>query len=221
MDGVKRQPAGWALDSVITLSSKVPSIAPIRTYFPSMAFPSHNDAPYLPDGLCDVPQVRTPYSLLLTWAIFFSVFALLQWGWNEARGTVVERLVIHEITVKPAVMLVRFMTPEVNARPVATSIKAPGGGLNILNGCEGTEVMFLLIAAFAAVHMGWRHKLAGLVLGLGLVFVLNQARILTLFYAFRNDRSLFDLLHTSVLPALLVAAVALYFYVFLRRDCLA
>ena len=29
------------------------------------------------------------------------------------------------------------------------SIRAPGGGLNILNGCEGTEVMFLLMAACA------------------------------------------------------------------------
>jgi exosortase/archaeosortase family protein len=186
-----------------------------------MAFPTHNEVSYLPDGLCVVLQARTPYPLWLTLVIFFGVFAVLQWSWNEARGTVIERLVIHDITVKPAAMLVRFVTPEVNARPVAASIKAPGGGLNILNGCEGTEVMFLLVAAFAAVRMGWRHRLAGLVLGLSLVFVLNQARILALFYAFRNDRKLFDLLHTSVLPAVLVAAVALYFYAFLHRDRLA
>ena len=121
----------------------------------------------------------------------------------------------------PAAALVQVITPEANARPDAASIKAPGGGLNILNGCEGTEIMFLLIAAFAAVRLSGRRKLTGLALGLGLVFVLNQARILTLFYTFRNERSLFDILHTTILPAVLVVAVALYFYAVLHRDRLA
>lgn len=183
-----------------------------------MPFPLHNDVPYLPDGACDQAQARDPSPLWLTLAIFLGVFAILQWAWGEARDTWVERLVIHEATVKPATALVQILTPEANAKPVAASIKAPGGGLNILNGCEGTEVMFLLIAAFAAVRLGWRHKLIGLGLGLALVFVLNQARILALFYAFRNERSLFDLLHTTVLPAVLIAAVALYFYAVLHRS---
>ena len=176
---------------------------------------------YLPDGLCDTPQPQTPYPLWLTLVIFLGVFAVLQWAWGESRDTWIERLVIHEATVKPAAALVQLITPEANAKPVAASIKAPGGGLNILNGCEGTEVMFLLVAAFAAVRLGWRQKMIGLGLGLSLVFVLNQARILALFYAFRNERSLFDLLHTTVLPAVLIAAVALYFYAVLHRSRLA
>ncbi|MHB1186969.1 exosortase/archaeosortase family protein [Thiobacillus sp.] len=176
---------------------------------------------YLPDGLCDSEPPQAPYPLWLTLALFIGVFAVLQWAWGEARDTWVERLVIHEATVKPAAAMVQAMTPEANARPVAASIKAPGGGLNILNGCEGTEVMFLLIAAFAAVRMDWRQRLIGLALGLVLIFALNQARILALFYAFRNERSLFDLLHTTVLPAVLIAAVALYFYAVLHRSRLA
>lgn len=186
-----------------------------------MPLPLHNDVPYLPDGACDAAPQRSPYPLWLTLAIFLGMFGALQWVWGEARDTWVERLVIHEATVKPAAALVQFITPEVNAKPVAASIKAPGGGLNILNGCEGTEVMFLLVAAFAAVSLGWRRKLIGLALGLVLVFALNQARILALFYAFRNERSLFDILHTTILPAVLIAAVALYFYAVLHRSRLA
>lgn len=182
---------------------------------------THNDLSYLPDGLCDNEPPRSSYPLWLTLALFLGVFGVLQWAWSEARDTWIERLVIHEATVKPAAALIQLITPEANARPVAASIKAPGGGLNILNGCEGTEVMFLLVAAFAAVRLGWRRRLVGLALGLGLVFVLNQARILALFYAFRNERSLFDLLHTTVLPAVLIAAVALYFYAVLQRERLA
>ena len=186
-----------------------------------MPLVSHNDVPYLPDGACETESPRSPYSLWLTLTIFLGVFGILQWAWGEARDTWIERLVIHQATVKPAAALVQVITPEANARPVAARIKAPGGGLNIINGCEGTEVMFLLIAAFAAVNLGWRHRLTGLALGLVLVFALNQARILTLFYAFRNERSLFDVLHTTILPVVLIAAVALYFYAVLHRSRLA
>ena len=195
-------------------------MAPFRMFIPGHAFSisMHHDLTYLPDGFCDTPQPQTPYPLWLTLVIFVGVFAVLQWAWGEARDTWIERLVIHQATVKPAAGLVQWITPTAHAHPVGASINAPGGGLNILNGCEGTEVMFLLIAAFSAVRLGWRPRLLGLGLGLILIFVLNQARILALFYAYRNDRSLFDLLHTAVLPAVLIAAVALYFYVVLYRN---
>ena len=196
-------------------------MAPFSMPAPVMPLLTHNDVPYLPDGACETESPRSPYPLWLTLAIFLGVFGVLQWAWGEARDTWVERLVIHQATVKPAAALVQLITPEANAKPVAASIKAPGGGLNILNGCEGTEVMFLLAAAFAAVNLGWRHKLTGLAQGLVLVFALNQVRILALFYAFRNERSLFDILHTTVLPAVLITAVALYFYAVLHRSRLA
>lgn len=78
--------------------------------------------------------------------------------------------------------------------------------------------MFLLAAALAAVRLpGWQRTIA-LLLGVGLIFALNQARILTLFYTFRADRGLFDVLHTAVLPVLLVAATAAYFYAVLHYS---
>lgn len=170
---------------------------------------------YAIDALPPARQPRAPWVSLL---IFLAVFSLLQWSWTASRDTWVERLVVHDATVTPAAALVRLITPQIPAKAVAARIKAPGGGLNILNGCEGVEVMFLLVAAFAAVRMPWRQRTLAMASGLGLVFILNQARILTLFYAFRSDRALFDLLHTTVLPALLVAVAAGYFYATLHRS---
>ena len=189
--------------------------------FPAMPFPAHRDVPYIPDGLCDAPQARAPRPLGPALAIFFIAFAVLQGAWSEARGTIIERWVIDDVTVRPAAMLIRFLTPDAHATAAGARIKALGGGLNILDGCDGTEVMLLLVAAFAAVRLGWRKRSAGIALGVCFVFVANQMRILALFYAFRADRHLFDLLHTTILPALLVAAVSLYFYGFLHRDRLA
>ncbi len=158
------------------------------------------------------PQRVAGRSLWQTLLGFILAFLALQGAWTACRDTWVERLVIHQATVRPAVAAIRLLTPQVLARPVQAAIEAPGGGLRILNGCEGTEIMFLLAAAFVAVPLSPRRWIPGLALGLTGIFLLNQARILILFYAFRADRALFDTLHTLVLPLLLVALVALYFY---------
>jgi len=163
------------------------------------------------------PANRTPRPLWRIVLIFVLVFGIEQFGWNAAKGGVVEWAVIHVGTVLPATAAVTLITPGIEARAQGASIKAPGGGLNILNGCDGMEVMFLLVAAFLAIRMDLKARLVGLVLGIGLVFMANQVRILALFYAFRADRALFDVLHTTVLPVVLVSIVALYFYAFLHR----
>ena len=75
----------------------------------------------------------------------------------------------------------------------------------------------MLAAAFAAVVMPWRRRLAGFSLGILLVFCLNQVRLLALFYAFRSDPALFSLLHGTVAPIVLVIAVALYVLYWIGR----
>lgn len=47
--------------------------------------------------------------------------------------------------------------------------------------------------------------------------MVNQARILTLFYAFRSSPSLFDALHATVTPIAVVIPVCCYFYAWLAR----
>jgi exosortase/archaeosortase family protein len=95
------------------------------------------------------------------------------------------------------------------------SLRAPGGGLNILNGCEGMEALFLLSAAFAVVPLPWRQRLTGLVLGIAIVFVVNQVRILLLFYGYRESPAWFEALHTTITPIGVVLVISAYFYAWL------
>ncbi|MFX7938312.1 hypothetical protein ABTK47_19515, partial [Acinetobacter baumannii] len=87
-------------------------------------------------------------------------------------NTVIEHFIIHSVTTVTAVHLIHFFTPSIQAQALGSRIAAPGGGINILNGCEGTEVLFLLIAALLAYPFLWRSRLLGLVGGTLLVFVL-------------------------------------------------
>jgi exosortase family protein XrtM len=147
--------------------------------------------------------------------VFVSLFAVLQLGWQALRGTPVERFVIHDCTVAPAAQLVKLLTPSVQVQAVDFSLRAPGGSLNILNGCEGIEALFLLCAAFAVVHLPWRQRIVGLLLGTAVIFVVNQARILLLFYAYRSNHAWFDPLHAMVTPIAVVLLVSAYFYAWL------
>lgn len=157
-------------------------------------------------------------SLWITSIVFLAVVGLLQYGWSEARGTWLERAVINQATVKTAVAVIDAMTPAVAAQAVGHSIKAPGGGINILNGCEGTEVLFLLIAGLIAHPFSWRLRALGTLAGSLYVFLLNQMRLLALFYAYQRDRLLFDQLHTLVAPLLLIVAVLAFFIWILRLE---
>lgn len=150
--------------------------------------------------------------------MFAAVFGILQLGWQALSGTAVHRAVVNGATVAVAAWLVNALTPAVHAAAMGTTVHAPGGGLNIINGCDGTETWFLLCAAFAVAPLSWRARAAGVLLGTMLVFVVNQLRILALFYANRNDPEIFNLLHAIVGPIVVIVAVASFFYVWMRHH---
>jgi len=151
-------------------------------------------------------------------AFFVTLFFMLQTGWSALQGSAFERLVIDQATVKTAVLVADTLSPGLGVRADGPRMAAPGGGINIINGCDGTDVLFLLTAAVLVAPVAWRWRLVGLLAGWPLVFVLNQVRVLALFYAFRHDRSTFDLLHGAVAPLVLILAVGVFFMLWLGRS---
>ncbi len=158
---------------------------------------------------------RRPLRLLL---LFLATFLVLQYGWEMSRGTALERVVIHDLTVQPSAWAINRIWPEAGVLAKEHRLVAPKGRLNILNGCEGLETLFLLVAAFVAYPFAWRARLLGIALGVGVVFVLNQARIILLWQAFKHDKAIFGMLHGTVLPLAMIAGCLAFFLVFLARH---
>ena len=148
--------------------------------------------------------------------VFLLTFFVLQVSWTQARGTVLERWVIDYATVHTSVALINTLTPQAAAVAQGASVLAPQGGINVRNGCEGTEVLFLLVAALMAYPFSWVQRLVGVATGSVYVFVINQVRLVALFYAIRDDRPLFNQLHGVVAPLVLVTCT-LAFFVALRN----
>lgn len=150
-------------------------------------------------------------------AAFLGLFVLLQSAYAAGAGSALERWVINDLTVGSAALLVTLLRPDIGVQADGPRLLAPGGGLNVLNGCEGTDIAFLLIAAMLVAPLAWRWRLLGLAVGLPFVYVINQLRVLVLFFVYRNDRIWFEWVHGLLGPLLLVALVVAFFLLWVNR----
>lgn len=143
--------------------------------------------------------------------VFVLTFAVLQTAYTANRGGVLEHIVIDVATVCPSAAIINLIDPKKKAMANGQRIVSPQGSISILNGCEGTETVFLLTAALAAFQASWKNRLKGVLLGAGLVYCLNQARIVTLFFASHENRRWFDMIHGIIAPSLIIVLGSLYF----------
>ncbi len=155
--------------------------------------------------------VTKPDPLLRSTGLFALVFLLLQWGYQASSGTAVERAIIDAATVRASAFLINRLNAEERVEARGHRLVSEHVKLSVLNGCEGTESAFLVIAAILAFRGGWRQKLWGIAGGLVVVYLANQARIVTLYFALRHDRAWFSAMHGYILPTLIIAIACLYF----------
>lgn len=148
---------------------------------------------------------------------FLLLYGGLQWLYQDARGGALERLLIDTLTVRPSAALIDWLTPGERVIADGHRLVSPWARLNVLNGCEGTETLLLLVAALLVFPARLRHKLQGLLGGSLLIYTLNQTRIVGLYYALRHDRDSFQLLHGVLAPTLIILAASLFFLVWAKQ----
>jgi exosortase family protein XrtM len=123
----------------------------------------------------------------------------------------VSRWLIDEATVKPAAWLANRLVPGLNVMAAGSHLQSAQTSVNVLFGCEGSDVLMLLWAAICAAPARWPFRLAGLAVGALGVFVLNEARVLALFFSLQYRPAWFGPLHGLVAPLFVVVAVVVMF----------
>lgn len=144
-------------------------------------------------------------------AAFITAFFILQMLYQNCRGTAIEHIVIDKMTVAPSAQLISWLTPQEGIIAQGHSLISGYVHLSVLNGCEGTEAILMLISAILIFPRSLRSKAFGIMVGGLLIYLINQARIVALFYCLRFDRSLFEPLHSYIAPTLVIAMTGLYF----------
>ena len=164
--------------------------------------------------------IRTTTGVEPWWRLagkFLLGFTALQGLYTWSEGSVVERLLVDDITVRSAAWIIAHLDLATPVLAVGHEIIAPCGSLSVLNGCEGTEAALLLAAAFLAAPLSPACRLVGLLVTLPYVFFLNQVRVVALFFAYCRARDTFAFLHGYVAPTSIVIACCVFFLVWLQR----
>lgn len=156
--------------------------------------------------------MKKGFSKEVRFALFFLIFfGALHFGYNSMRGSKLEKFAVDIVTVTPGAWLINTLSPDERVTASGKKLVSPHGTLTILNGCEGFESIFLLLAAIAAFSSSWLNKLSGFLIGIGMVYILNQARIVILFFCFRYRKDWFDPIHSHIAPTLIILIASLFF----------
>ena len=93
------------------------------------------------------------------------------------------------------------------ASPFAVAIEA---------GCNGVEASLVLVAAMLAFPAPWRHRVAGIGIGIATVQVLNVIRVVTLFYLGQWNEHAFEWAHLYVWQALIMLDVLIVWVIWVK-----
>lgn len=151
-------------------------------------------------------------------ALFMLLFLLFELAYYTSRDTIVERFLIDHATVSPSVQLINWIAPQESVVASGHRLISPHVKLSVLNGCEGTETILLLISAILAFGIHWRYKIAGIFFGTALVYLFNQGRIVSLYYALRYDKTLFDMIHGYIGPTIMIILAGLFFLAWINLS---
>lgn len=116
----------------------------------------------------------------------------------------------------PAALLL-YLLGQSDVVALAGALHTPGHAMSIIRGCDGSNAVFLLVAALLAFPGRWRDRLLAIAIGFSALYAFNVARIAALFALQRHDLSLFHVGHGLVAPTLAVLLACGLFVVASRR----
>ena len=101
---------------------------------------------------------------------------------------------------------------------IEQTLLAPGGAnVTVAEGCDALRIFSVLVAAVVAFEATAQQKASGLVFCIGIMFILNIARISGLLWVDIYFPESFDLWHETLLPLALWAAAMGCFFVWGSR----
>lgn len=118
---------------------------------------------------------------------------------------------------EPTAALIGWQWPDEAIAAAANRLSSPRAVLEIVRGCDGSGVLFLVTAAVLAFPASWRARCVGVLLGAALVYALNLLRLGGLYFVAAYRQPWFQPLHTYFIPTLLIVLVALFYLGWLAR----
>lgn len=147
----------------------------------------------------------------LQFILFVACYALLDYAYFKIPVDLFANVIYYHGVVAICADLVNWLAPLEQVWPKQNHLLSAKADLEIVRGCDGAGVLFLVVSAVLVFPSGWERKLLGLLLGIGLIYALNLLRICVLYFVIAYYPGWFQLIHTYVAPTLMVVLGCCYF----------
>jgi exosortase family protein XrtM len=145
--------------------------------------------------------------------IFAATYVILYLGYSAVPDALLRGYVYPYGIVGPAKTMIDWVAPNDHVTGEHNTLRSATVNLAIVRGCDGAGVIFLLIAAIIAVRVSLKHTLLGIAGAVAVIYVLNQLRIVTLYFVAARWPSWFTPVHIYFIPTLMILVGLLYFAV--------
>jgi len=139
------------------------------------------------------------------------LYGLMHLAYHKVPDDTLREVIYPNLIGHAAAKVINTITPDRYVRVSDNKIASKKAVLNIVRGCDGSGVWFMLLAAVLGYGAKFKHTLVGLVLGSLTVYLVNQLRIIGLYYLVEYNRMLFPAVHTYFAPTLIVFIIAAFF----------
>jgi exosortase family protein XrtM len=147
----------------------------------------------------------------LQFMVFIGCYLLLNYGYFKIPDDLFMNVIYYHGVVSICADLINLLAPLEHVLAQQNHLLSAKANLEIVRGCDGAGVLFLVVSAIVAFPSTGRRKLIGLLLGIGLIYLLNLLRISILYFVIAYRPDWFQLLHVYLAPTLMVLVGCCYF----------
>ncbi len=147
----------------------------------------------------------------VTFILFVTYYALLDYAYFKIPVNLFSNVIYYQGVVVICADLINWLAPLEQVLAKQNHLLSAKADLEIVRGCDGAGVLFLVMSAVLVFPSGLKRKVLGLLLGIGVVYGLNLLRICVLYFVIAYHPGWFQLIHTYVAPTLMVVLGCFYF----------
>lgn len=161
----------------------------------------------LPEDRPGGGRFSTPWFLVM----FVAAFSVMHALYFAVPDRVLRDAVHFYGIIIPGAAAVKLIAPGEEVVATQGSLRSKTVTLDVVRGCDGAGMAFLLVAAVTAFPAPWRRKATGMAAAVLLSYVLNEARIVALYFVATYREDWFTLLHSYFIPGFLIALCSMFF----------
>ena len=145
--------------------------------------------------------------------IFIALFTLFEVSYFFIPIEYLNNKIYPLLITEPCSAIINLISGNTNVIARNSFIQSSTANLQIVRGCDGSGVLFLLLAAVLAFRVNIKYKLIGVIGGILFVYVINTIRIVFIYFIVSEHNEYFVEFHSLIAPTIIIILTSIAFIV--------